>query len=58
MIQIEKEDFERLRKAGLIRDTLYNRNYTIINKGKKSHHKKYFVMEEKKILAFLGLLTN
>lgn len=55
MIQVQKEEFDRLRKAGLIRDTIYDRNYTIINRGKKSSHKKYFVMEEKKIMTFLGL---
>ena len=35
MRRIEKEDFERLRKANLLRD-LPEKNYRVTNKNKKS----------------------
>ena len=57
MRRIEKEDFERLRKANLLRD-LPEKNYMVTNKNKKSSRKKYFIVEEKKLLAFLGLLKK
>lgn len=54
MIEVKKIDFDRLKKAGLIKEEQYNRNYAVVNKKKKSSKKKYFVVEEKAILEFLG----
>lgn len=55
MISIKKEDFERLVKANLINFSKANKNYAIVNAKKKSKRKKYFVVESKKILNFLGV---
>jgi hypothetical protein len=54
MIQISREDFEKLRKAKLIRNGV-NKNYHIFNKDKRGSRKKYYIVEEKAILDFLGL---
>lgn len=64
MKQVTKEDFELLKKAGLLRDqnsqhdNNAQRNYVVSNKNKKSRHKTYFVMEDRKILNFLGLQAS
>lgn len=55
MISVRREDFERLSKAGLIDYSKVNKNYAIVNAKKKSKRKKYFVVETKKILNFLGI---
>lgn len=56
MIQVQKDEFERLKKAGLIKDNFGEKNYVIVNRGKKSSHKKYFVVEDdRKIMLFLGI---
>lgn len=55
MLLVQQDEFTKLKKAGLIREGKYDKNYRIVNKGKKSSHKKYFVMEESKILIFLGI---
>ena len=44
---------DALRKVGLIKEGR-DRNYTVINRKKKSRRKKYCVVEEPKILAFLN----
>lgn len=55
MILISKEEFERLVKANLINFSKMEKNYAIVNAKKKSKRKKYFVVETKKILNFLGI---
>ena len=55
MLLVQHDEFNKLREAGLIRDNKYDKNYRIVNKGKKNGHKKYFVMEENKILSFLNI---
>ena len=57
MIEVKRIDFEKLKKAGLIKDNRWNqwKNYAVVNKKKKSARKKYFVVEEKAIMEFLGL---
>ena len=55
MISVSKEDFERLVKANLIDFSKMNKNYAITSAKKKSKRKRYFVVETKKILNFLGL---
>lgn len=55
MILVQKEDFERLTKAGLINFSKMEKNYAIVNAKKKSKRKKYFVVETRKVLNFLGI---
>ena len=57
MIEVKKIDFERLKRAGLIKENAWNqwKNYAVVNKKKRSARKKYFVVEEKAIIEFLGL---
>ena len=55
LIEVKRIDFEKLKKAGLIKEEQYNKNYAVVNKKKKSSKKKYFVVEEKAILEFLGI---
>lgn len=55
MIAVRKDEFERLVKANLIDFSKANKNYAIVNAQKKSRRKKYFVVESKKILNFLGI---
>lgn len=52
MIQVSRADIDALRKVGLLKEGR-DRNYTVINR-KKSRRKKYCVVEEPKILAFLN----
>lgn len=44
---------EALRKVGLIKDGS-ERNYTVTNRKKHSSQKDYYVVEDRKILAFLN----
>lgn len=55
MKQITKEEFERLKKANLLDHTKENKNYYITSQKKKSKRHKYYVVESKKILKFLGI---
>lgn len=54
MFLASRSEFDELRKAGLIRNSKYDKNYRIVNKKKGSKRKKYFVVEEKAILDFLN----
>lgn len=53
MISVSRSEFDALKAVGLIRNGS-NKNYTITNKGKHGSQKKYYVVEEKQILNFLG----
>jgi hypothetical protein len=55
LISVRKDEFERLVKADLINFSKVDKNYAIVNAKKKSKRKKYFVVETKKILNFLGI---
>lgn len=55
LISVRKEEFDSLVKANLINFSKVNKNYAIVNAKKKSKRKKYFVVETKKILNFLGI---
>lgn len=55
MISVSREDFERLVKANLIDFSKMNKNYAITSAKKKSRRKRYFVVETRKILNFLGV---
>lgn len=57
MKQISKEQFNKLKEAGLIRYGM-NKNYQITSKKKKSRRKKYYVAEAKPILLFLDKLER
>lgn len=56
MIRIDREDFDRLRKAGLIKFKTQSSapNFYICNKEHKGKSKTYYVVEDYKILRFLG----
>ena len=56
MIKINRDDFDRLRKAGLIKFKTHNSspNFYICNKEHKGRSKTYYVVEEYPILKFLG----
>ena len=60
MIRIDREDFDRLRKAGLIKfkTTSSSPNFYICNKEHKGKSKTYYVVEDFKILRFLGRLPD
>lgn len=53
MIKISRSDMEALRKVGLIKEG-NERNYTVTNRKKHSSQKDYYVVEDRKILAFLN----
>lgn len=55
LILVSREQFDRLRRANLINFSKYERNFTIVNRQKKGKRKKYYVVESKKILNFLGI---
>ena len=57
MIQVSREQFDRLRNAGLIKFG-YDKNYNITSKKKKSNRKKYYVVESFPILKYLGMLQS
>lgn len=54
MIQITREQFDALRDANLIKFGM-DKNYRITGNKKKSNRKKYYVVEMRNILNFLGL---
>ena len=53
MIKISRSDMDALRKVGLIKEGC-DRNYTVTNRKKHSSQKDYYVVEDRKILAFLN----
>lgn len=53
MIKISRSDMEALRKVGLIKEGS-ECNYTVTNRKKHSSQKDYYVVEDRKILAFLN----
>lgn len=55
MIPIQRDDFESLVKAGLIKFSKMDKNFQITNRQKKGSRKKYYVVEERKILNFLNI---
>lgn len=54
MVQISREQFEALREANLIKFGM-DKNYRITGNKKKSNRKKYYVVEMRNILNFLGI---
>lgn len=54
MITVTKEQFEKMKKLGLLDDSSINRNFVITGKNKKSKNKKYNVAPTRSILHFLG----
>lgn len=57
MIQISREQFDALREANLIKFGM-DKNYRITGNKKKSNRKKYYVVEMRNILNFLGLKSE
>lgn len=60
MFIVTKEDFERLKQAGLIKfkTKTTDPNFYICNKEHMARSKTYYVSEEKRILKFLENLKN
>ena len=65
MIKISAEQMAALREAGLIKDKIVHggnivqqNNYTTANKTHKGRAKTYYVVEEFKIMKFLGLIRG
>ena len=54
MVQISREQFDALREANLIKFGT-DKNYRITGNKKKSNRKKYYVVEMRNIMKFLGL---
>lgn len=54
LIQISREQFDALREANLIKFGI-DKNYRITGNKKKSNRKKYYVVEMRNILSFLGI---
>lgn len=54
LIQISREQFDALREANLIKFGM-DKNYRITGNKKKSNRKKYYVVEMRNILSFLGI---
>lgn len=54
LIQISREQFNALREANLIKFGM-DKNYRITGNKKKSNRKKYYVVEMRNILSFLGI---
>lgn len=55
MIQVTREQFEKLAEANLLDYSKANKNFTIVNRNKKGKRKKYYVTALKRILAFLNI---
>ena len=53
MLKISRSDMDALREAGLIKEGS-EKNYTVTNRTKHSTQKNYYVVEEYRILKFLG----
>lgn len=54
MVIINKSQFNKLVEAGLIKFGKYDKNFTTINRQKKSRRHKYAVTETKAIMEFLS----
>ena len=54
LIQISREQFDALREANLIKFGM-DKNYRITGNKKKSNRRKYYVVEMRNILSFLGI---
>lgn len=54
LVQITREQFDALREANLIKFGM-DKNYRITGNKKKSNRKKYYVVEMRNILNFLGI---
>ena len=54
LIQISREQFDALREANLIKFGM-DKNYRITGNKKKSNRKKYYVVQMRNILSFLGI---
>ena len=54
LIQISREQFDAWREANLIKFGM-DKNYRITGNKKKSNRKKYYVVEMRNILSFLGI---
>lgn len=54
LVQISREQFDALREANLIKFGM-DKNYRITGNKKKSNRKKYYVVEMRNILNFLGI---
>ena len=54
LIQISREQFDALREANLIKFGM-DKNYRSTGNKKKSNRKKYYVVEMRNILSFLGI---
>ena len=54
LIQISREQFDALREANLIKFGM-DKNYRITGNKKKSNRKKYYIVEMRNILSFLGI---
>ena len=54
LIQISREQFDALRESNLIKFGM-DKNYRITGNKKKSNRKKYYVVEMRNILSFLGI---
>lgn len=54
MILVDRVDFENLVKEGILDVNDKDRKFRITNKNKKGSRKKYYVIENKKVLTFLG----
>ena len=53
-IEFSREQFDALREANLIKFGM-DKNYRITGNKKKSNRKKYYVVEMRNILSFLGI---
>lgn len=60
MIKIDREDFDRLREAGLIKFKTNHSspNFYICNKEHNGKSKTYYVVEDFKILKYLGIFKT
>lgn len=63
MIKVSKTEIENLRKAGLLKDKITHKgitsqeaNYVVVNKEHIGRDKSYYVVEEYKIMRYLGLV--
>ena len=57
MVIISKAQFDELVKAGLIKFGKYDKNFTTINRNKKSRRHKYAVVETRDIVNKLKSLN-
>lgn len=55
LVLVSKEQYESLKKAGLINYSKARRNFRQTGRGKPAKRRKFYVVESKKILQFLGI---